>query len=74
MPRFIEDGWALRAGAPMLKYSTFMPNHSQIGPYNAIIYKGILAVETDRLSPEEAAAFVVDVLDAELGDDVIILD
>jgi inositol-phosphate transport system substrate-binding protein len=74
MPRFIEDGWALRAGTPMLKYSTFMPNHSMIGQYNAIIYKGIQAVETDRLSPEEAAEFVVDEMDSELGDQVAILD
>ncbi len=74
MPRFVEDGWALRAGAPMLKYSTFMPNHAQIGPYNAIIYKGLQAVETGRLDPKEAAVFVVDEMESELGDDVIILD
>jgi inositol-phosphate transport system substrate-binding protein len=74
MPRFIEDGWALRAGTPMLKYSTFMPNHSMIGQYNAIIYKGIQAVETDRLSPEDAAAFVVEEMESELGDEVMIQD
>jgi len=74
MPRFIEDGWALRAGAPMLKYSTFMPNHAKIGQYNASVYIGIQAVETSRLDPKEAAAFVVDEMQNELGDDVIILE
>ena len=32
MPEFVKDGWALRAGAEMLPYSTFMPNHQKIGP------------------------------------------
>jgi len=73
-PLFIEQGWALRAGAPMLKYSTFMPNHQQIGQYNAVIYKGIQGVETGRLSPEEGADFVIEELQAELGDEVVILD
>jgi len=73
-PLFIEQGWALRAGAPMLKFSTFMPNHSKIGQFNAIIYKGIQGVETGRLTPEEGTEFVVEELQAELGDEVIILD
>ncbi len=74
MPRFVEDGWALRAGAPMLEYASFMPNHASIGQYNALLFKGIEAVETGRLEPADAAAFVVDELQAELGDDVVILD
>lgn len=74
MPKFIEEGWALQAGTPMLEYATFMPNHARIGEYNAIHFKGIEAVETGQLDPKEAAAFVVEELEAELGDDVIILD
>lgn len=74
MPEFVENGWALRAGAKMLPYSTFMPSHSKIGEYNAIIFKGIQGVETGRLSPEEGAEFVVDELQSELGKDVEILD
>lgn len=74
MPRFIEEGWALRAGAPMLAYATFMPNHASIGQYNALVFKGIEAVETGRLEPADAAAFVVEELQSELGDDVVILD
>ena len=74
MREFVEKGWALRAGTPMLEYSGFMPNHADIGQYNAIVYKGIQGVETGRLSPEEAAEFVVEELEADLGDQVIVLD
>ncbi len=73
MPKFIEEGWALRAGTPMLKYSTFMPNHAKIGQYNATTYLGIQAVETGRMEPKDAATFVVEELQNELGNDVIIL-
>ena len=73
MPDFLKDGWALREGAKMLPYSTFMPNHKMIGKYNAIIYKGIQGVETGRLSPEEGAEFVVDEMASELGSEVIIV-
>ena len=74
MPRFLEEGWPLVAGARLLPYAEYMPNHAMIGPYNAIVYKGIQAVETGRLAPEEATSFVLDELDAELGDEVVILD
>jgi inositol-phosphate transport system substrate-binding protein len=74
LPEFIEKGWALRAGAEMLPYSTFMPSHSKIGQYNALIYKGIQGVETGRISPKEGAEFVVDELQNELGSDVAILE
>ncbi|MCG8510684.1 MAG: extracellular solute-binding protein [Rhodospirillales bacterium] len=74
MPEFVKDGWALRKGAEMLPYSTFMPNHSKIGQYNAVVYKGIQGVETGRISPEEGAEFVIEELQSELGDDVIIVE
>lgn len=74
MPEFIEKGWALIAGTPMLKYAEFMPNHAKIGQYNAITYTGVQAVETGEMSPEEAADMVIEDLEVELGDDVIVLD
>lgn len=74
MPEFIESGWALIAGTPMLEYAEFMPNHAKIGQYNAITYTGIQAVETGEMSPEEAVEMVIEELEIELGDDVIILD
>jgi len=74
MPDFIEGGWALIAGTPMLKYAEFMPNHAKIGQYNAITFTGVQAVETGEMSPEEATDMVLEELEVELGDDVIILD
>ena len=55
----------------MLKRSTFMPNHTEIGSYNAIIFKGIQGVETGRLDPAEAVDIVIEDLLAELGDKVV---
>ncbi len=74
LPEFRSEGWMLIAGAPMLKYTTFMPNHARVGQFNAIIYKGIQAVETGRLDPKSATDFVLDELAGEIGDEVIILD
>lgn len=74
MPEFVEKGWFLRVGAEMLPYATFMPNHQKIGPYNAIIFKGIQGIETGRLSPEEGADFVIDEFKNELGKDILIED
>lgn len=74
MPAFKKDGWALIAGTPMLEYAQFMPNHPDIGQYNALVYQGIQAVETGEMSPADAVEFVIDEMDTELGDQVIILD
>ena len=74
MPEFQQKGWGLVAGIPLLSYAEFMPNHPKIGQYNAITYQGVQAVETGEMSPEEAADFVIEELEIELGDDVIILD
>ena len=73
MPDFITQGWGLVAGVPLLEFAEFMPNHSRIGQYNAITYQGVQAVETGELSPEEAVEFVLEELEAELGDDLIML-
>ncbi len=74
MPEFIEKGWGLAAGVPLLEYAEFMPNHPKIGQYNAITFQGVQAVETGELNPTEAMEMVVEELETELGDDVIILD
>lgn len=74
MPEFIEKGWGLVAGVPLLQYAEFMPNHAKIGQYNAITFQGIQAVQTGEMSPADAVDLVIDELETELGDDVIILD
>ena len=58
----------------MLEYAEFMPNHARICQYNAIVFSGIQAVETNEMSAEEAAEMVMEELEVELGDDVILLD
>ena len=73
MPAY-KEAWSLAAATPMLARATFMPNHPDIGPFNAIIYKGIQGVETGRIDPKEAVAFVLDELEAELGDSVVLID
>jgi len=73
MPAY-KKAWALSRGISMLEYSTFMPNHTEIGPFNATIYKGIQGVETGRISVDEAVEFVIDELQNELGDKVVITD
>ena len=73
MPAY-QEAWSLAAATPMLARSTFMPNHPDIGPFNAIIYKGIQGVETGRIDPKEATAFVLDELEVELGDEVVLID
>ncbi|MBF0276856.1 MAG: extracellular solute-binding protein [SAR324 cluster bacterium] len=73
MPDY-QKAWPLRMGTPMLKYTTIMPNHPDIGQFNQIIYKGIQGVETDRLKVDEAVSFVLEELEGELGDKVMIVD
>jgi inositol-phosphate transport system substrate-binding protein len=73
MPEY-QNAWALRRGIAMLDRSIFMPNHPEIGPFNSILFKGIQGVETGRISAEEGTDFVIEELQAELGEDVIIVD
>lgn len=73
MPAY-RAAWALQAATPMLARSIFMPNHPGIGLFNAAIFKGLQGVETGRLAPEEGARFIIDELEAELGDEVVIVD
>ena len=73
MPAY-RAAWALRVATPMLARATFMPNHPRIGEFNAILFKGIQGVETGRLNPARAAAFVLDELKAELDDQVVIVE
>lgn len=74
MPEFQEKGWALIAGTPLLEHAEFMPNHPRIGQYNALLFQGISAVETGEMGPEEAADFVIEEMEIELGDDVIVTE
>lgn len=74
MPDFVEKGWLQVAGAPMLEYAQFMPNHAKIGQFNAILFQGIQAVETGEMSAADATEFVIEELQIELDDAVQILN
>jgi inositol-phosphate transport system substrate-binding protein len=73
MPAY-QDAWYLAAAQPMLARSTFIPNHPDFGRYNGILFKALQGVETGRLSPDEAVAFLEDELTNELGDKVMVVD
>jgi len=73
MPAY-EEAWPLHAASPLLKYTTFIPNHPDFGTYNGILYKGLQGVETGRLSPKDAVAFLEDEMTSQLGDAVEVVD
>jgi len=73
MPDY-EEAWPLSAASELVPRATFMPNHPDFGRYNNFLFTAIQGVETGRLTPKEAAAFVADEIEAELGDEVIIVD
>ncbi len=57
---------------PLLEYTTFVPNSPYWSTWSEAYYKGIQAVEAGDLSPEEAVDFVVEMLQNELGENVIV--
>ena len=73
MPEY-KEAWYLAAAVPLLKRSTFMPNHPEFGRYNGILFKAIEGVETGRLSPDEAVDFLEDEMTNELGDSLMVVD
>ncbi|HDH03469.1 MAG TPA: extracellular solute-binding protein, partial [Actinobacteria bacterium] len=58
--------------APILEFTTFQPNSPFFSSWSEAYYLGIEAVVSGELTPEEAVEVVVDILDNELGDDVIV--
>ncbi|ACS85147.1 ABC transporter substrate-binding protein [Musicola paradisiaca] len=73
MPQY-TDNWALSDAGKMMKNITFVPNHTRFGDYNRVLFKGLQAVETKRMTPAQAVAFIADELDVQLGNDVEIVD
>ncbi|MCZ6737604.1 MAG: extracellular solute-binding protein [Actinobacteria bacterium] len=62
----------LSAVAPILEYTTFLPNSPFFSAWSEGYFLGLSAVESGDLTPAEAVQVVVDQLENELGDDVII--
>jgi inositol-phosphate transport system substrate-binding protein len=55
----------------LLKITRFLPNNSQFGDLNGIIFRALRGVETGRLSANEAANFVIDETTASLTDVIV---
>lgn len=73
MPDY-ANAWYLEAATPMLKRSTFIPNHPEFGRYNSILFKALQGVETGRLTPAKAIEFMEDEMQNELKGSVRIVD
>ena len=56
----------------MLEFTTFIPNNPNWGVYNNTWFEGMQAVESGDMTAAEAVDFVVERMQAELGDKVII--
>ena len=57
IPAFKANVWLSRA-TELLPYTSFIPNHEDWGKYDQIVYEAMQAVETNRLTPDKALAFV----------------
>lgn len=73
MPRY-KDNWVLSAASPMMSHVQFVPNHTQFGAYNKVLFSGLQAVETGKMTAAEAVAFIADELELQFGSDVEIRD
>ncbi len=58
-PRYLK-AWTIARATKLLEFTKFIPNHPDFGPLNQIIYKGLQGVEQGRLTPSQAADFVID--------------
>lgn len=66
------DAVFLSQVAPILEYTTFLPNSPFFSAWSEGYFLGFAAVESGDLSPAEAVQVVIDQLENELGDNVII--
>jgi inositol-phosphate transport system substrate-binding protein len=69
-PRY-KEAWPLARATEFLSFTKFLPNNSQFGELNGIIYSALQGVETGRLSAEKAADFVIDEAGASLKDVIV---
>ena len=69
-PRYAK-AWPLARATDLLKITKFLPNNSQFGELNGIIYAGIQGIESGRLSAEKAADFVIEEASSTLEDVIV---
>lgn len=73
MPKY-KDSWVLSAASPMMAHARFVPNHTQFGSYNKILFSGLQAVETGKMTAPEAVEFIADELELQFGSNIEIRD
>jgi inositol-phosphate transport system substrate-binding protein len=65
--------WLNRA-TPLLEHAAFIPNHEDFGRYDQIIFEGLQAVETNRLTPEAALQFVEQQMRSQIGAQLMVVE
>ncbi len=73
MPKY-KDNWVLSAASPMMAHAQFVPNHTQFGSYNKVLFNGLQAVETGKMTAAQAVDFIADELELQFGGDIEIRD
>ena len=63
--------WAIADAVPMLKYTSYMPNHPKFARYNGVLFQALQGVETGRLTPDAAIDFLDGELQNQLGADYV---
>ena len=56
----------------MLDHNYYQPNHVMYGPYFDILWDNMVKAENGELAPADAATAAVELLQAELGDVLIV--
>lgn len=69
MPVYKEN-WALSAASPMMVHAQFVPNHTKFGSYNKVLFSGLQAVETRKMTAAQAVEFIADELQLQFGSEV----
>ena len=65
-----KENWALSEASKLMNHTSFVPNNTHFADYNRVLFNGLQAVETGRMTADEAVEFIVDELDMQLGDAV----
>jgi inositol-phosphate transport system substrate-binding protein len=72
-PAYKNHFWLNRA-TPLLEHAAFIPNHEDFGRYDQIIFEGLQAVETNRLTPEAALQFVEQQMRSQIGAQLTVVE
>ena len=69
--QYSDDRWTAEA-TELLKSAFALPNSTDFGQYDTLVWKGLTAAWSGDLSPQQAVDTVVKEIQATMGDKVII--